>query len=274
MPEKNIDRQVMVLFDEQGTPTFGPDRERDRFLGVAVTYDLTDEKGIFSTCDEVFGLSNQRPLKNNRISNSRAERISALVTQLPIQTIVRSVNLADDEFQQGLTIYEQLGNQLRARHRQVGERNIAQILYSQILVETVFTSVIHYMERHQASSTISVHVDHWSFPRDDAAIHLKDWPKGIQGDVNSFYEEHGPDLNVRIAPISLMKQDSLRKRFVDVITSVVSRSFLREGSVRFSQVPLQTLLTNDVNRYEDITQSSIDFIRGPMDAVLRHPPTG
>jgi len=174
MVGKDLERQIIVLFDEQGTPTFGRDRENDWFLGVAVTYDLAEEQGIFRTCDELFGLSNQRPLKNNRISNSRAERISASVTQLPLQTIVRSVNLADHEFQQALTVYEQLGNELRKKHRQVGERNIAQILHFHILVETVFMSVIGYVQRGLTSSVISLCVDDWSLPRDDMEIYLKD----------------------------------------------------------------------------------------------------
>jgi len=271
MPESNLERQIIVLFDEQGTPTFGPDRETDWFLGVTVTYDLADEERILSSCSELFGLSKAKPLKNRHIDNARAEQISDLVIKLPIQLVVRSVYLSNDEFQQALTAYKQLGNKLRKKHRQVGERNIAQILYSQILVETVFTSIIGYMERHLVSSAISVYVDHWFFPRYDIGIHLKDWPKGIQRDVNSFYEEQGPDLNVRIAPISLMKHYSSRKRFVDVITSVVSRSFLRQGSVRFSQIPLQTLLKNHVNRHKDITQATIDFIKLLMDRLPRNP---
>ncbi|MCK4784803.1 MAG: hypothetical protein KAV87_13710 [Desulfobacteraceae bacterium] len=271
MPENNFERQIIVLFDEQGTPTFGPKRDTDSFLGVAVVYDLEKEKEIFSTCDALFGLTKPKPLKNDRISNSRAERVSDLVIKLPIQIVVKSVNLADGEFHQTMTVYVQLANELRKKHRRVGASNIAQRLYSQILVETVFNSIQDYMKRHLTSSSISVYVDHHCFPREDIGIHLKDWAKGIQADVNSFYEEHGPDLNVRIAPISLMKQDSLRKRFVDIIASVVSRSFLREDSVRFSKVPLQTLLTKDVNRYEDITESSIDFIRGLMDGLSRNP---
>lgn len=274
MPENDIERQVIVLFDEQGTPTFRPERETDWFLGATVTYDLSDEEQMFSSCSELFGLSKTKPLKNRHIDNARAEQISDIAIELPIQLVARSVNLANDEFQQVLTVYQQLAGELRKKHRQVKGSNIAQRLYSQILVGTVFTSVIGYMERHRVSSAISVYVDHWSLPRDDQEILLKDWPKGIQRDVNSFYEEKGPDLNVRIAPISLMGEDSPRKRFVDAITSVVSRFFLREDRVRFSRVPLQTLLTNEANRYEDITQATIDFIRFLLDRLPRNPPVG
>jgi len=152
-------REIILLFDEQGTPTLRPDRETDWFLGVAVTYDLANEKEIFSTCSKLFGLSNVRPLKNNRISNLRAERISTLVTELPIQTIISSVNLSNDEFQRVVTLYEELENMLRKKHRQIRERPIAQILHSQVLDECLFKSIMNYMERHLTSSAFSVHVD-------------------------------------------------------------------------------------------------------------------
>lgn len=274
MSENNIERQVIVLFDEQGTPTFRADRETDWFLGATVTYDLSDEEEIFSSCSELFGLSKTKPLKNRHIDHVRAEQISNLVTKLPIQIVVKSVNLADGEFQQTMTVYVQLVGELRKKHRRVGGSNIAQKLYSQILVETVFNSIQDYMERHLASSSISVYVDHHCFPRDDIEIHLKNWARSIERDLNSFYEKQGPDLRVRTVPISLMRQDSPRKRFVDVITSVVSRSFLRDSNARFSHAPLEKLLTRNVNRYEDITQATIDFIRLLMDGLPRNPPIG
>jgi hypothetical protein len=274
MPNRDPESQIIVLFDEQGTPTFGADRETDWFLGVAVTYDLAREKKIFGACDGLFGLSNQKPLKNNRISNSRAERISALVIKLPIQTIVRSVNLADDKFQQVVTAYERRGNELRKEYRQVGERNIAQILHAQIVDDCVPKSIFQYIERHLTSCAVSVHMDNWSMSRDDIEIYLKYRTQSIQDKVNSFYDEQGPDLRAQIPPISLLDKDCPRKRLIDVITSAVSRSFLRKNSTRFSQVPLETLLKNHVNRYEDITQTTIDVIKLLMVLLPRNPPVG
>jgi hypothetical protein len=272
MREVDLKKQIIVLFDEQGTPTFGPDRETDWFLGVAITYDLSLEKDIFNTCNKIFGLSNEKPLKNNRISTSRVEQISNLVIDLPIQIVIRSVNLGNEEFKQVLTVYEQLGNELRKKYRQIEGRNIAQILYSQILVDTVFTSVTVYMESHKTSSAISINLDHHCFPKDDMEIHLKDWAKAIQNDIDSFYKKLGPKINVHTAPILLMEQDSPRKRFVDVVTSAVSRYFLHESSKKYSHVPLKILLKNDVNSYKDTTQETIDFIRCFMDDVSRNPP--
>lgn len=271
MTDKNPESQIIVLFDEQGTPTFQPERETDWFLGVTVTYDLADDERILSSCSELFGLSNQKPLKNNRISNSRAERISALAAELPLEVIINSVKLANDEFQQAVRLFEQLGNLLRARHREVGERNIAQILHSQIVDECIPHSIFGYVERHMTTSAFLVHIDDWSIPRSDVGIYLQGRTQSIQEKVNTFYEEQGPNLRVRVPPIALLDEDSPRKRLVNVIASATSRSFMREGSARLSQVPFHTLLANHVNRYEDITQATIDFIRHLMDHISRNP---
>ncbi len=272
MPKIDIEKQVIVLFDEHGTPTFRPDRETDCFLGVTVTYNLTNEKEIFNSCSKLFGLSNTKPLKNRHIKNERAEQIANLAINLPIQIVVRSVNLDNEEFKQSLTIYEQWGNELREKYKLAGERNIAQILYSQILVETVFTSIINYLERHMFNSIISIYVDHHSFPKDVIEILLKYWAQRIQTDLNSFYRKQGPNINVRTTPILLMKNDSSRKRFVDVITSAVSRYFFHKNNLRFSRVPLKILLKNNTNHHQDITQKTIDFIKQFMDYFSRNPP--
>jgi hypothetical protein len=274
MPDSNLEREIVVLFDEHGTPTFQPERETDWFLGVTATYDLADEEQTFNSCRELFGLCNTKPLKNRHIDDFRAERISNLAARLPIQIVVKSVNLADSEFQQTMTIYVEFFNELRKMLPYLEESNLAQRLYSQILGETVVESIKSYLERHLASSCISVYVDHHCFAREDIEIHLKDWPTLIQDDVNSLYERHGADLNVPTVSISLMEKDSPRKRFVDVITSVVSRSFKRQNNERFSQIPLQTLTAKGGARCEDITQSSIRFIRGLMDNWSRNPPVG
>jgi hypothetical protein len=272
MPEANFQRKAIVLYDEQGTPTFQPGRESNWFLGVAVKYDLSDEGDIFGSCSKLFGLSRAKPLKNRYINKARAEQISHLAVELPIQIVARSVHLGNWEFCQALTAYEQLASELRKKYRQVRESNIAQRLFSQVLVETVFTSIMHYTERHLANCAVSVYVDAWSFPRDDIEIHLSEWPKLIERDVNSFYKEQGPRLNVCVAPISLMKRDSRRKRFVDVMASVVSRSFLYQGTARFSMLPFETLLTRHPNRYEDITEETVDFVKRLMDDISRNPP--
>ena len=38
-----VPANIVLLFDEQGTPTFRPDRETVSFLGIGVMYDLANK---------------------------------------------------------------------------------------------------------------------------------------------------------------------------------------------------------------------------------------
>ncbi|HEX3033888.1 MAG TPA: hypothetical protein VHT73_01990 [Thermodesulfobacteriota bacterium] len=254
MREFNFERQIIILFDEQGTPTFRPDRETDYFLGVAVSYELYNEKEIFNTCNRLFGLSNNRPLKNRQISNSRAEEISDLIIQLPIQAVVRSLSLSNHEFQQVMTLYEELGNLLRRKHRQIRERPLAQILHSNILDECIFNSMVNNMERYPSNSIFSAYIDDWSISRNDIKIYLEYRSQSIEDRVNSLFEKFNMDCRIVFSPISLLNEDSPKKRLIDVFTSAISRSFLRDNNERFSKVPLQKILTIENNQYEDFTE--------------------
>lgn len=71
MISKNDIENIIVLFDEHGTPTFDK-RETDIFLGVAVAYNINSEQKIFEKCNALFGLSNKNPLKNDRIGPDSA----------------------------------------------------------------------------------------------------------------------------------------------------------------------------------------------------------
>ncbi|MCG7852420.1 MAG: hypothetical protein MIO92_07845 [Methanosarcinaceae archaeon] len=78
MPVKNM----IVLFDESGTPTINNDQRTDWFIGVGVAYQKSDENGIFAKCEADFDLSNSKPLKNDRIRTSRVIRMANLLADL------------------------------------------------------------------------------------------------------------------------------------------------------------------------------------------------
>lgn len=260
------------MFDEQGTPTFRNDRETDWFLGVAVTYDLEDEEELFNTCSELLGLLNKRPLKNAKIHKERANGIAQLIANLPIQIVVSSLNLSNSDLQRVITLYEELGSLLRKRHRHVRGRPIAQILHSHILDECIFKSITNYMDINQISSKFSIYIDDWSIPTNDMEIYLNGRSGSINNKMNSLYKRYGSDFRIDISPISLLKEDSLRKRFIDEITSSVSRSFLKSENERYSEVPINSILANEINQYEEITDKEIEFVNFFMNINLKNPP--
>ena len=110
MNELYSEKQIVILFDEQGTPTFRPDRETNSFIGVTATYELSDEEDIYKSCNELFGLSNTEPLKNRHITKTRAEDISNLLIRLPIRITISSVDLSNSDLQKVVTLYEEFGN--------------------------------------------------------------------------------------------------------------------------------------------------------------------
>ncbi len=267
----SIPQQVTVLFDEFATPTFRTDRESDYFLGVGVVYPSEVEDDLFKQADELFGLSNRNPLKNSRIAVPRADNISQLVSELPAQVTVSSLDLSNGDLQRSTKTYEELGNELRKLHRRVRERPVAQILHSNILDDTLFESIARYLELNQMDTDFDVYIDDWAFPARDVEIALVHRSDSLRQKINDVQSRFGLATALSISPIQLLNVDSKRKRFIDVVTSAVSRSFLPREHPHYSPVPLQNILALADNRQVDFTKHTIIFLQRAMDEFSRNP---
>ena len=269
---QNSYNQVVILFDEQGTPTFREDRETNFFLGVSVMYDLSAEDFIFDQSRILFGLSNTGALRNRKISNSRAVEISQLLPELPIQIVISILDLSDIEFQRVVNLYRDFGDIMRERYRNVRGRPIAQILHPQVLDDCIFNSICDYSERNQINSSFLVFIDDWSIPVNDIEIYLEDRSRSFQEKINSLHSEFNYGFEINVAEILLLNQDSYRKRFIGVIASVVSRAFLNNDNVRYSEVPLNNILSSEINQKNDITNKVKQLLIDVMDDSSRNPP--
>ncbi len=269
---QNSYNQVVILFDEQGTPTFREDRETNFLLGVSVMYDLSAEDFIFDQSRILFGLSNTGALRNRKISNSRAVEISQLLPELPIQIVISILDLSDIEFQRVVNLYRDFGDIMRERYRNVRGRPIAQILHPQILDDCIFNSICDYSERNQINSSFLVFIDDWSIPVNDIEIYLEDRSRSFQEKINSLHSEFNYGFEINVAEILLLNQDSYRKRFIGVIASVVSRAFLNNDNVRYSEVPLNNILSSEINQKNDITNKVKQLLIDVMDDSSRNPP--
>ena len=269
MNNVNNKQDLILLFDEQGTPTFGNSRETDFFLGIGIIYNNIDEETIFNQCYDLFGLSNTNPLKNQRISNSRANDISRIVENLPIKITICKINLSDREFQDVVNLYGEFGTAMRKIHRQIRGRPISQILHTHILSDTLYISVTLYVKQYTCDSNFSIFIDNWSMPVNDIEIELSKRCQTLQQNTNDLFSKFFNNINISIHPIILLREDSNRKRFVDIITSVISRAFLDKGSERYNIQPLQNILRNTNNVIIDITDNLKNFMRDFMDTSLR-----
>ena len=118
-------QDLILLFDECGTPSFRPGAERRYFLGVSVRYAQADENGILEACNDAAGLSNKAPKKNDQLGTSTALQLAQILSGEPVAIYVRRVDLQDSELRQIVENYERVGNSIRmgirAKH-EVGVR--------------------------------------------------------------------------------------------------------------------------------------------------------
>jgi len=263
---------MIILFDEQGTPTFNINRETDFFLGVAVTYKLSDEKDIIESCKRVFGLQNKKPLKNNLISNNRINEISNILPYLPIQIIITSITLSDTEFQKVVELYKDYSNIMREKFRNVRERGLNHILRTFIVEDCIFYSIDNYCEKSQEDLLFSIFIDDWSIPKSDVDIYTNFYSHSLETRINNLFNEFNFNFQISVPPINYLKNDTDRKRIIDVITSFVSRSFLDKNDNKYTSLPKENILNINSNNYFDITDKTKKFITMFMDATLRNPP--
>lgn len=262
---------IVVLFDEYGTPTFRDDRESNIFLGTTSAIPRVLENEIFEKCKEKFGLSKSKPLKNDSLSKSRIEDISQLLSSLPVQITVTYVNLSDPEFQRISKLYEEYGNIMREIHREVKKRPLAQILHSHIVGHALFTSICNYAEKKNTSLNTSVFLDDWSVPESDKRILFEIAKSSLERKITEVFSGGQNKLKIIVNQIGLMKVDSNRKRFIDIITSIVSRSFVDTQNEKCFLDILDKMMKNKgMNHHiEDITKSLTDFMIKFMNKTVR-----
>ena len=263
-------KDVTVLFDESGTPQVRNNDQTDWFLGVAVRYDQSAENTIFSECKSEFGLSNTTPLKNDRIKNSRAVRIAELLAGLPLSIFVSGVNIADPKYREIIVEYERFGNKARANHRpESRERPIAQIIHSRVLDHCLFHSIMDYFEVGGGDAEFSVYIDNWSIPQADVEIYLEERVGSLHRSISPLCLKYHTGRPVSIGHIELLAKDTNRKRFVDVVASVVSRAYLKADNPRYSGKPMEVLQESGTANFSDATGYSIGLMQMMMNGRSR-----
>lgn len=70
----------------------------------------------------------------------------------------------------------------------------------------------------------------------------------------------------------MLEEDSKRKRFIDVVASVISRGYLSKSDSRFNDKVLKTIFRNDnyVLSETDITNTTVETLNLIMDKISRN----
>ena len=257
-------KEVTVLFDESGTPEIGNNDRTDWFLGVVVRYDQSAENEIFFKCTKEFGLSNTKPAKNYSIGTSRAIRIAKLLAGLPLSIFVSGVRIANPEYCKTIVEYARLGNIARKAHRQVRERPLSQFIHSRVLDHSLFHSITDFFEAGGGDAAFSVFIDNWSIPQNDVDIYLELRARLLNEHVSTLCADYHSGQPKSIARLKLLVEDSSRKRFVDVVASVLSRAYIRSEDPKYSREPTDILERCGKAQFGDETGYSIRIMQEMM----------
>lgn len=255
--------KIIVLFDEYGTPTLRQDRESKFFIGVGACYKNSDELIIFHQIEDLIGLQNKNPLKNNRIPAERAINIAKELKQLPIFLIVVTIDLSNIDLIETVTEYQHISNQIRKKERNIKERPIAQIIHSKILSNCLFESLTLCLEYSQTLKTFEIFIDAWSIPAKDIPLYLNFRTESLSRHISNLFP------NVTIQHIQLLEDDSKRKRFIDSVTSVVSRKYYPHSNAKFTSIPFDILFANSSGRSinVDITEKEMAIMKKMLNEI-------
>ncbi len=258
-------KNMVMLFDESGTPTIKDNPRTDWFLGVGMAYEQSAEKMIFSRCKDACGLAKSRPLKNDRIENSRAVCIAKLLADLPVSIFVSRVNTVDPKYRKIIVDYEGFGNKIREEFRQIRERPIPQIIHSHVLDHCLFHLITGYFEQGGGDAAFSVFIDNWSISPNDINIYLKERATSLHRAISSLCANYAEGQPVSISHLELLNTDTPRKRFVDVVASVFSRAYLKRENQRYSCEAADILQECGKASCNDATQYLINFMQAIME---------
>lgn len=260
--------KAIYLFDEFGTPTFNKEREFRHFVGVGVIYMHKYELQLFNSVDKLFGLSKIKPLKNNRIGNTRALDISIQLSKLPITLTIIHLDLDDNKLKNDTLLFQKFGTEMRKIHRNLKGKPVSQILYTQILNNSNMLSIKQLLEKYPGSYNLDLYIDNWSFPVADFKIETVDRVDYLKTNVNSIRQDYGESITAN--KIRLLDEDSKRKRFIDVIASSISRSYFEKNDERYQENILKNILhSKTLNSCQyDITAQTTDFFIDFMDKSL------
>lgn len=247
----------IVLFDEFPTPTFGPDREADVFIGVTAAYRADDEAYIFSACTELMGLNNSRQLKNADLSVQRVTNIANLVATLPVQIGSAYLDQSNPVLQATFLRFENFGNRARRQYRKVRERKLAQLLHTEVMDRALCTAMFNFIVREKTHCHASLFIDNWSFPEADHAIEIDGAQR--QELVNDCLKADSHVGTVEVDDLQILDRDSKKKRFIDCITSVMSRGCVEPESEKYVHGIQDLLAAHDGfwSVREDITKLAV-----------------
>ncbi|GJM14786.1 MAG: hypothetical protein DHS20C13_01130 [Thermodesulfobacteriota bacterium] len=257
-------QEVIVLFDEFGTPSFKDTTSSGNFLGVSALYTANNEVKIFRSLGTSMGLSNSQPVKNNRITKNRANKIASQVSLNNLYITARYLDLNNEQLEETSINYLNVSNLGRKIFRGVKERKDVHLLHSQILLSCVFDNIVRFLDCNDGDNyRFYIFIDSFSYPKSDSYIVLDYCSENLQKHVQKFQDESINNKNVFIEPLEFFTKSMVkRERLIDCLNSIISRSILDSKSDKYDLEPRNIIQQGLDKRFsfQDITNDTIIFL--------------
>lgn len=266
------EENLIYLFDESGRAILSPTAPH-LFLGVGVLYNENNERHLFNTCDELFGLSTEEQLKNEKITAELAIKIAQEIVELNIPVVCTWIDLNDEELIRNLTNYEELLFQLKRYHRLPGSRKIAHILHDKILDKNIFEILGFLSDVSDVTIRLKPYIDTWPIPRLEKKVKLNNRSSSIEEKINEITKHFNQNVLFKVEYFQLLENSkNKRKRFIDVITSATSRAFKKVDETKYICDSSIIFPTNRTIKFIDYTQEIVEHINKTTDNFLKDNP--
>jgi hypothetical protein len=277
-------KEVLLLFDEYGTPTLNSKRENDFFVGVSVLYELKSEDKLFDSADKVLNIYGKAVKKNRNINNDTAIKFAIKIAEHPISITVFYVDLTDDVFAQTIKEYCKAGNFARLNIRAkiekdkiIKERAICHFIHSQMLFYIFYESISNLLlNDNKPLYNIYPQIDSWAIPNCDKEIKLKDTSKIIERQLNLLLNQTNKIGYVSVKDTMTLDKSlgdvyNYRKKFIDYVTSIVSRLFFNKNNPHFTEEPMNILrdMLNNSFMFKRVNKAIIGFCSKYKEDIIQ-----
>jgi len=268
----DIEHSFIYLFDESGRAILSTN-DSHIFLGCGVFYDEKEEENIFNTCDKLFNLSASKPLKNENINDELALKIVEKIIELNIPVVCIWIDLNDGSLISVIKNYRELTIELKKHHRLPGSRKIAHILHDKILDKNIFEILDFLSNINNVTIRLKPYIDEWSIPKLERNVKLINRSQSIEDKISEITNLFNQNILFKVDNFQLLKNAaSKKKRFIDVITSAVSRAFKKVEKTKYICDSSNILSTNSSIKFIDYTKEIVSHINRITDNFLKDNP--
>ncbi len=267
------EEKIIYLFDESGRAILSP-TDPHIFLGAGVLYNESNEDYLFKTCDELFCLSTKKPLKNENIDDGLVQIIAIKIIELNIPITCTWIDLNDKKLNITIESCIDLLGELKKYHNLRGSRKKAHYLHDKILDKNIFDLLSLFLyNKNNVMYKINPFIDNWSIPKLEKKVSLKYRSVSIEKRIQEILNNFDQNISFKVEDIQLLENpEDKRKRFIDVITSAVSRAFKKVNETEYICDSSIVFPSDSTVNYCDYTQGIIDHTNTITDNLIKDDP--